>query len=194
MGDSVVILKKFDNSKAYIVAHTDGIRECYWEGWGGPDVTSKHAWNVSYTGWPVPLSITDGQLIIDATAVLTGSAMQLSYTPTDEDPILIPQQELYIKLTSVKTGSVGTGSIGYMYLADQTGHSMLMYFLWETLGWGGLKLSTMGQTSYSNDGVAPIDLSVYGLVDRLSWFQFSYGLMNDLSVNVHAEIDFINFR
>ena len=169
----------------------------HFEDWDGETITSNNPWQVSYTSWPTPLSISSSNLIADGTGGLYGARVSLYHYFGSDIPIPIPEQKMYIKMSIVSDGvqhPETASPLAYFYISDDV-HDVTIYFLYN-YDYGSdkkLYLSTLGETSYSNDGTVAIDLSPYGITGAITWFQMDIATGLDPLTHVRCEVDFIDF-
>lgn len=167
----MVTLKKFDGSKIYVIAHTDGIKSCTWEGWEGPDITSKHPWT-EYHRAPSTIGIVKKELGTYVASYLElycelGSVGNLSFVEWDTSDEALQTNPIYpgglkLKIKLTVESNIESPFVGYAYIEfvawGNSGEYVEVVFLQY-----GLDMSGPGVIiSDDNEGVEQVfDLSSY---------------------------------
>ena len=197
MGDSVIVLKRYDNSKVYVVAHVDGIKYCLWEPWTPKtdvhDITANHAWATSFT--------PSGRYPF---TVMTYGGMSNHYLRYDMDTTTAPSVNTQDYATWAFSSSDGAIAAAQrqLYIKYQA-YAIRNYYAWfyvnlrvsdgvtakDTLLISATPAS-LPEYSTSNDGTVPISISdISGPVKYIS-IEAIFPIYH----RCWFEIDFINFK
>jgi len=185
-GDEVIV--KFTGNSwgsPVVIGFKEEPKSCYWEGWAGPNIDSKHAWTVTpYAGFTAGLS--DGILGMS----ITGETPFFGEVEFQENGEQGPDVgEFVIKANGTGSGVQGRSRIT---LEDPTGFYAILYF------YKGASVSCIttedgycGVIGYNGGEEQTIDLASLGLSSRIVKITF---MIYNLYLPVTLDIDYIDFK